>query len=230
MSLPRRTALVLLLLSACTAWETSTPNYTAPPVEAPVPSHSIPPSNYIPPPPVGTPPPQSEPGDQIRVAIASVQLFDNCPDPPDPDANASAESAAERKPAAPGFAAQCSQSTVQLAVRSDRSGPFRVEAVRVLDGAHQRVAGSSTLRKPTMWHAGSGAYAPWDAQVIAGTDLQISYKLGDLDLAQAAKLVGPEFNTYTGPFQLELDVSLGGKRQTIRSAAFSRQMLDMVET
>ena len=231
MSSPRLAAFVALLLSACAAWETSTPNYTAPPAEAPVPSSNYaPPSPYAPPPPVATPTPQNEPRGEIRVAIASVQLLDNCPDPPDAAAAPSAEGEREQKPTAPGYAPHCSQSTVQLSIRSDRSGPFRIEAIRILDGAHRRVAGSSTLRKPTLWRADSGIYSPWDARVIAGMDLQISYKLGDLDLAQADKLVGQEFNTYAGPFLLELNVSIDGRRQTIRSTAFTRQMLDMVET
>lgn len=230
MSSPRLAALASLLLSACTAWETSTPNYTAPPTEAPVPSHYSPPSNDTPPPPVATPTPQNEPRGEVRVAIASVQLFENCPDPPDAAAAPSAEGEREQQSRSPGYVPQCSQSTVQLAIRSDRSGLFRIEAVRILDGANQRVAGSSTLRKPTMWRADSGVYSPWDGRVIAGTDLQISYKLGDLDLSQADELMGPEFNTYMGPFLLELDVSIDGRRQTIRSPAFSRKVLDMVET
>ncbi len=32
------------------------------------------------------------------------------------------------------------------------------------------------------------------------------------------------------PFMLELDVSIDGRRQTIRSTTFTRQMDDMVET
>ncbi len=232
MSSPRLAAFVVLLLAACAGWESPPPNYVAPPTESPVPSH------YAPPPPVATPvpphyappPPVDEPRAELRVAIASVQLFDDCPDPQEAEADARMESKREAQSRAPGYAQPCTQSTVQLAVRSDRSGRFRVEAVRVLDGARQRLAGTSTLRTPTRWRADTGVYLPWDERVPAGTDLQVGYKLGALDLSRANKLAGPDFDPYSGLFMLELDVSIDGRRQTIRSTAFGRQMDDMVET
>lgn len=229
MSSPRLAAFVVLLIAACAGWEAPPPNYVAPPVEAPVPSRYA-----QPPPPLDTPvpPPLDTPGAELRVAIASVQLFDDCPDPQEAEADADARMEGKREAQArsPGYGQPCTQSTVQLAVRSERSGRFRIEAVRVLDGARQRIAGSSTLRTPTRWRADSGAYIPWDERVPAATDLQIGYKLGALDLSRANKLVGPDFNTYAGPFMLELDVSIDGRHQTIRSTTFTRQMDDMVET
>lgn len=125
---------------------------------------------------------------------------------------------------------RCEQSTVQLALRSGRAGQFRVEGVRVLDGARQRVAGSSTLRQPTQWSAAGSAYLEWDERVVAGSDLQISYKLGDLELPGAQQLARPGFDPYFGPFILELDVSIAGRRQTIRSPEFRRENMDMVQT
>lgn len=219
MSLSRLVPFVALLLAACAGWEAPAPAYAPPPpVEGPTPSH------YAPPPPVDTPPSRpDQPAGEIQVAIASVQLFENCPDPPE------ADDAAEHKRSA-GYVPHCSQSTVQLAVRSDRAGRFRVEAVRVLDGVRGEVAGSSTLRAPTQWRVDGGAYTPWDQQVAAGKDLQISYKLGDLELSQAGRLAGPQFDVYSGPFVLELDVAIDGRRRTIRSSAFGRQRDDMVET
>ena len=226
-------ALVLAGCAACTgcaAWEPTSPNYVAPPAQDPTPSYyAPPPPHYAPPPPADptVPPAPDEPTRSIRVAIAAVQLLSNCPDPPEVDAEA--ERAAEHKTSASGYALYCSQSTVQLALQSDRGGVFRVEAVRVLDGAQKRVAGSSTLRKPTLWSEAS-TYLRWDERITAGKELQISYKLGELDLTQGQKLAAPNFDVYMGPFLLELDVSIDGQRRTIRSPAFGRQREDMVET
>jgi hypothetical protein len=223
----RRAAVVLLLLSACASWETATPDYAAPPSESPTPS-----SHYAPPPPPVGP---SEPGTpdgaaNDRVAIASVQLLGDCPDPVEAEIAVGAARESQSQSRSPGYRAQCEQSTVQLAVRSDRAGSFRIDAIRVLDGDRPRLAGTSTLRQPTYWKIDSGVYQAWDGRVAAETDLKISYKLGELDLAQASKLVDPEFNAYLGPFVLELDVSIDGRRQTIRSMPFSREPIAVIQT
>lgn len=225
----RLAPVVVLLLAACAAWDTSSPGHGPPPGVTPTPS-----SHYAPPPPVrpGDPAPPDEAPSAIRVAIASVQLFDNCPDPPEAERAAMVDEgrAAEEAKRAPGYRAQCSQSTVQLAMSSDRDAPFRVEAVRVLDGATQRVVGTSTLRGPTRWNQGTGTYLKWDELIPALGDLKVSYKLGDLDLSRAAELAGPGFDTYSSPFMLELDISIGATRMTLRSPQFRRQNDDMVET
>ncbi len=222
MSSPRLAGLIALLFAACAPWESTSPTYVAPPARDPTPSP------YAPPPPGDPYPRPDAPADASRVAIAAVQLFSNCPDPP--EVAAEEERAADQQSRKPGYAPSCSQSTVQLALHSDRGGAFRVEAVRVLDAARQRVAGSSTLRKPTLWSAAASTYLRWDERIPAGTELQISYKLGELDLTAGQKLAGPDFDVYMGPFLLELDVSIDGQRRTIRSPAFARQREDMIET
>ncbi len=220
----RLTAVVFLLLTACTGWDSSTPSYTQPPVEDPVPSH------YAPPPPEAIEPPTADdprptpPGD--RVAIASVMLFDDCPDPAAPD-GPSHESA---RPGEQNVRAACHPSMVQMAARSDRSGLLRIEAVRVLDPASKRVVGSSTLREPSHWRPTDQTYAPWDQRVTAGTDHRVSYKLGRLDFSQANQPGLPYINTYFGPFILEIDVTIDGRRQTIRSPEFGRDEPDEVVT
>lgn len=205
----RLAPVVVLLLAACAAWDTSSPNQGPPPGETPTPS-----SHYAPPPPA-RPGDPTDPEPEIRVAIASVQLLDDCPEPEAERAERSERDEAKRS------GNWCSQSTVQLAVGSDRAGPFRIEAVRVLD-AQTRVAGSSRLRAPTRWDQQGGSYLPWDERVAAGGDMKISYKLGVLDLTSPGS-VG-------GPFMLELDVSVGGVRRTVRSPQFIRRNDDMVET
>ena len=221
MSAPRLVAVLALILSACASWENSPQSAPPPPAEGPVPS-----SHYAPPPPVepGVPPPTEHPA-QIRVAIASVQLLDDCPDPPaEPAAARSAPSPAQAQAGerSHDYVEQCAQSTVQLAVHSDRPGMLRIEAIRVLDPQTQKRVGTTTLRQPTEWSAG-GSYVPWNERVTADRDLQISYKLGALDLAQAS-------NPSMGPFVLELDVSVDGVRQTIRSPEFGRQSPEIMVT
>ena len=215
MSAPRLVAVLALILSACASWENSPQSAPPPPVEP------------------GVPPPAEHPA-QIRVAIASVQLLDDCPDPP--AAQVAAPAAASRAAAGESmqkrssdYVEQCAQSTVQLAVHSDRPGMLRIEALRVLDPRTQKRVGTTTLRQPTQWSTG-GSYVPWNERVTADRDLQISYKLGALDLAQASELAGPTFNPYMGPFVLELDVSIDGVRQTIRSPEFGRQPPEIMVT
>ena len=198
-----------------------------------MPSHVAPEANDVPLPPL--PPLPEPPSVEIKVAIASVQLLEDCPEPapaatatarqspgaaslPGPSAGPAERSQQEGDSA---FAGDCIPSTVQLSIRSDVLGPFRVEAVRVLDPKSQRAAGTATLRGPTRWS--DSMYSPWDGRVDVKTELKISYKLGALDLARAAELVGPDFSTYMGPFVLELDVSVDGHRQTIRSAEVARE-------
>lgn len=238
MSTPRLAPLVLLLLSACAGWDSATPSYAPPPVEGPTPSH------YVPPQPVDptgaeAPPPEA-PARDFRVAVASVQLRSDCPDPAEAEAPAASASAASELPPGPGSSKarsmrpgdsdrhMCTQSMVQLAVSSEFAGQFRVEAVRVLDPATRRVAGSSTLRLPTQWTAGS--YTPWDARVVPGVELKISYKLGNLDLSRASELVGPAFNPFGGPYILELDVAIDGVRKTILSPEFRHEPADIMVT
>ena len=232
MSTPRLGPVLLLLLSACAGWDSSTPSYSQPPVEEPVPSHYAPSPPDVPEPPE-PPAPPAAPGD--HVAIASVQLLGDCPDPtpasgiagPPGEGSAGARGGASAGKPTEGW---CSQSTAQLAVRSDRPGLLRIEAVRVLDAATRKVAGTSTLRQPTRWSADLGAYAPWDGRVLAGTELQTSYKLGVLDLSRSARLVGPDFDANFGPFILEVDVSIDRRRQTVRSPEFGRIDTHMMVT
>jgi hypothetical protein len=245
----RLVPVLALLLASCAAWESSSPDYTPPPVDGPAPSHYAPPPPGDPREPTEVPPIVAPPATNAKVAIASVQLLEDCPDPvpaaaaPSPSMPAAAGVTApsvrqqsEQKPqssmqkrsagdtadGAP-FRRMCSQSTVQLSVSCDVAGQFRIEAVRVLAARSGKVAGPAKLRLPTTWSDANGTYAPWDERTVAGSELKISYKLGDPDFSQASALVGDDFNTFGGPFILELDVSVDGKRQTIRSAEFTRE-------
>ena len=195
------------------------------------------------------PPIEAPAATNVKVAIASVQLLEDCPDPapaavapsaPKPTGGVSApivrqegdqamsRSSMQKRMAGDtadgsSWRPPCSQSTVQLAVTSEAAGQFRIEGVRVLAARSGKVAGSAKLRLPTLWSDKNGTYTPWDERTVAGSELKISYKLGDPDLSQAEALAGNDFNTFSGPFMLELDVSVDGERQTIRSAEFTRE-------
>lgn len=252
MSAPRLVSVLALLLASCAAWDSTTPSNAAPLAESPTPSH------YAPPPPGDPRSPEATPIPDVKVAIASVQLLQDCPDPapagapspsasgrtPEPIAPVTVDSSTEEPLRAsqakrrPGQSydrdesarRMCTQSTVQLSIRSDRAGAFKVEGVRVLDAASKKLAGPAQLRGPTLWNETNGTYTPWDQRTLAGTEMKISYKLNDPDMSQAAALVGPDFNSYMGPFLLEVDVSVDGKQQTIRSAEFSREPPHLVVT
>lgn len=231
-----------LVVVACASWEGPEPTPSPPPN-----GDGVSPSHYAPPPP-GDPratPPTDTPASSVKVAIASVQLIEDCADPvAAPAAGAMAPSAARsmQKPtvssqagdsAIPGATWQqpCTQSMVQLAISGELRGPgvFKIEAVRVLDAASQKVAGPAKLRGPTEWTDGAG-YAPWDERVRTKTEQKVSYKLGNPDLSRASETVGPGFTAWAGPFVLELEVSIDGARQTIRSSEFSQEPPHMVVT
>ncbi len=216
---------ITVLLVACAGWESSTPSYAPPPEQAPTPSQ------YAPPPPDAVPTPPTQPAaTDDRVAIASVQLLDDCPEPT-PAAQQKSRSSARPSPDGQDIAQfACAQSTVQLSVQAAVAGSFRIEAVRVLDAASKRSGGTARLREPTRWDDGTGTYMAWDERTVAGTDLKISYKLGDQDLSRASELVGPDFNTYAGPFILEMDVSIAGQRRTIRSSEYRRELQHVMVT
>jgi len=236
---PRLVSVAVLLLAACAGWESSSPSYTPPPAEPPTPSHYAPPPPGDPREPYTPPAPEQPKSGNVTVAIASVQLQENCPDPapvaaptPGPSAGVSipversmqkeAASSRMQGDTADGRAWNpCSQSTVQLSVRADFVGQLTIEAVRVLDASSKKVAGPVTLRGPTLWN--DSVYGPWDGRTIADKDLNVSYKMGEPDFSRAAELVGPTFNTFGGPFILEIDVSIDGRRQTIRSSEFTRE-------
>lgn len=243
----RSVSVLALLLTACAAWETTTPSYTPPPAESPAPSHYAPPPPQDPEPqpepiaepePTPTPTPEptpivTSPVTKLQAAIASVQLLEDCPEPaPEPaqalvteapGAPAMGQSSRMERPGGE-YRRMCSQSTVQLSVQADGVQPFKIVAVRVLAANGKKVVGSTKLRAPTTWDDATGTYGEWQEYTAAGKDLKVSYKMGDLEFTPAAeKLSGVRFNTYSGPFLLEIEVSAGGRRKTVRSPEFTRE-------
>ncbi len=83
----------------------------------------------------------------------------------------------------------------------------------------------ATRRGPSdVQYDATGTYGEWQEYTAAGKDLKVSYKMGDLEFTPAAeKLSGVRFNTYSGPFLLEIEVTAGGRRKTVRSPEFTRE-------
>jgi hypothetical protein len=186
----------------------------------------------------------SEPRAEVTVAVASVQLLEDCPDPPEPgaaeapaadQAPAAARSMPAPGPTQPGAALMrkagpgggsppCIQSTIQLSFNNTGAAPGKLQimAVRLLDAADKRELGTLQSRKPQLWSDDAG-YKPWNETVDDGANIKAAYRLADPDWSQVqSKLPGGTI-LYTRPFILELDVTVDGVVQTVRSPEFVRQ-------
>jgi len=221
----RTPLLIALLLSACAAHDGPT-------------TRGNPPAPIAEPTPDPTPDPTPASPATITVAVASVTLEQDCPDPaPEREAERSITEeqqrrnlAEEAKRSADSRMA-CVQSAVQLALAntSARPGTLRILRVRLLDAAQQRELSPLRSRAPTRWAERAG-YLPWDEQVPANTSLQVAYKLGDPDWAQVQRVLGASASIDNQPYIVELDISVDEREQTVRSPEFVRRQLDMVET
>ncbi len=190
----RLPAIVALLLSACAGWDSAEPSYAQPPVEEPLPSHHAPRAPEAALPEV---PAEDEPEYEDRLRIASVSLLDSCE--------------VQRHP-------ECMESRVQIAIGSGRPGKFRIRAARLLDEQTGKVIATITPSRPTRWSDDADAYVAWDQRVAARTKLRTSYILGDL---QPTPGNGPD--SALGYLVLELDVTIGVRRQTLRASHLRRE-------
>ncbi|MBK7826482.1 hypothetical protein [Nannocystis sp.] len=223
--------LIVLLLAACTPHDGPTTRGNPPAIVAnPTPAD---------------PPPADHPTAtaSITIAVASVQLEQDCPDPPTPataperEAERSTTERQQRRNL--GEEAKrsgdsrmaCAQSSVQLSLANTGAlpGTLRVLRVRLLDAAQKRELSPLRARTPTRWSERDG-YLPWDEQVPANASLQVAYKLGDPDWAQVQRVLGASASIDNQPYIVELDVSVDEREQTVRSPEFVRRQLDMVET
>lgn len=185
-----------------------------------------------------------------KVSVSSVQMIQDCPAQDDPmpgdsgkSASATAAPAAMKPPAldqeraAPGeamvgdsmepFHQPCTQSTMQLAIKSEgaTSASFAIAAVRIF--ADDKQVATIDARAPSAW-VDSG-YRPWDERLDAHAEIKASYKLSVPDWYEVEKKLGG--NSSIGKmFVLEVDVMVDGRRQTIRSSAFPREEPHVVVT
>ena len=164
-----------------------------------------------------------------KVTISSVQMINDCPDKEDA-APAAAEAAmqtqGDSERGSGGFEQPCTQSAMQLAIDSDVEGPFVVDAVRLL-GADGKPVATLQPRRPSKWV--DGAYKPWDERVAKDTDLKASYKLSIPAWHEVDEKLGGG-SSVGKMFLLEIDVSVNGQKQTIRSSSFPREEDHVVVT
>jgi hypothetical protein len=187
--------------------------------------------------------PEPEVRTQLRATIASVQMIQDCPDPAN---EAPAKPAAAMPPAADeqsargasaariagdggSFQQPCTQSTMQLSLAHDASDAQRVEVVAVRLMRGKEVVGTIAARKPSRWND-AGTYDAWDERVPVGTEIKVSYRLGEPDWSKVQDKVGTGVDLYSQRYTLEVDLELGGTTTTVRSPEFSREYPHVVVT
>ncbi|MBC8073622.1 MAG: hypothetical protein IAG13_35195 [Deltaproteobacteria bacterium] len=190
---------------------------------------------------------------ELRATIASVQLAQDCPDPPAP----AAQTPAAQEPAQPhevmpspgdverersagamapgaalpgggGWAPPCTQSGVQLTLSHDgkEALPFEIKAMRLTAAGQGGVLATVPFRGPTKWTE-ADRYEPWDQQLAPAAELKASYKLGEPDWAMVART--PD-DTFGKRFVLEVDVVFAGRSMTLRSPEFERERPHVIVT
>jgi hypothetical protein len=192
------------------------------------------------------PEPEPEPEPRAKASIASVQMIQDCPDPAPPavapasqpvPAGAAApkptKPAAEPSPKRSARAARgtslggkgprqpCTQSTMQLAFAGQGDAPGRVAIhnVTILDAQSADVLGTVAARRPMTWVDGS--YRAWDEVLPAGEATKASYSLRVPNWSDVeAKIGGTSFGHM---FVVEVELTIDGERQTVRSPAFTRE-------
>jgi hypothetical protein len=186
---------------------------------------------------------------ELRATIASVQLAQDCPDPPAPAAQTPAP-ASEAMPApgdvereraagkmAPGAALPggggwsppCTQSGAQLTLSHDGKDalPFEVKAMRLIAAGQGGVVATVPFRGPSKW-TDAGRYEPWDQQLAPATELKASYKLGEPAWSTDKSLgIG---DTFGKRYVLEVDVAFAGRSITLRSPEFEREQPHVIVT
>ena len=181
------------------------------------------------------PPPETLPHADLTIAIASVTLEQNCPDPPEPVVPASTTAAEAPAQPAPGelgspmppqagaplarakrsadagpWQPPCNQSTMQLALSNTGVAPgtLRIKAIRLLDAASKKPLGTLNARRPSLW-SDTGGYQKWDQQILPGATLKTSYSLDEPAWPDVQTQLGSA-NLYTTPYLLELDLTVDG--------------------
>lgn len=177
---------------------------------------------------------------ELRAAIASVQLAQDCPDPP---AAPPAAQPAVMQELAPGAAARmrgdgsgdwsppCTQSAVQLTLSHDGKDtqPFEIKAMRLTQAGQGGVLASVPFRSPSRWIVDGNRYDAWDQKLAPATELKVSYKLGEPDWSLVAKTLGND-DTFGKRYVLEVDVSFAGRSITLRSPEFEREHPHVIVT
>jgi hypothetical protein len=181
----------------------------------------------------------------VKIAIASVTLDQNCPDPeppasPPPSTSTSPSPATDVPPSPPAKRAApmpprpgeapsavavrraCQPSTLQ--VRFTNTGKaaasVRIASIQLHDVQSKSVLLPVAARLPAAF-SDSGAYTPWDERLAAGTEFHASYRLTPPEWSMVESKLGGA--TSRGrELELEVMFEIDGKPMTVRSPAFSR--------
>jgi hypothetical protein len=174
---------------------------------------------------------------ELRAAIASVQLAQDCPDPPPAAAPEQAPAAAARAApgsaiggGGPGWSPPCTQSNMQLTLSHDgkEALPLEIKAIRLTAAGNGGVLATVPFRAPSKWTEG-GRYDAWDQQLAPSTEVKASYKLGQPDWSLVAKAIGSD-DTYGKRYVLEVDLTFAGRSITVRSPEFEREREHVIVT
>jgi hypothetical protein len=128
-----------------------------------------------------------------------------------------------------GWSPPCSQSTMQISFTGQGDTPGRVviERVRLLEPGTFEELGRLSVRHPAAWT--ESGYFAWDEILPAGGSVKASYSLGlpnwsDVERKKAGA------SSYGHMFVLEVEVSIDGVSQTVRSQEFPREEAHVVVT
>lgn len=177
------------------------------------------------------PPPTVDPAKAVQVAVASVQLQDDCPPrrstmtQPEPMGD---EEPGMQQKGAPSFAPSCVQSMVQLSIESeaDEALRFAVREVRLKHAENDAVLGTMTSREPQVWS--DSKYEAWGENIDAGASLKVGYALGDPNWNAVGKALGG--STWGPLYYLEIDVEIDGKVRTVVSPKVPRDEPENIVT
>ncbi|HET6585637.1 MAG TPA: hypothetical protein VFG69_19390 [Nannocystaceae bacterium] len=175
----------------------------------------------------GNDPETALPAVQLRATIASAQLLEDCPDAQAAQARSS-EYAKEAHPSP----RTCTQSTMQLSLAHDGSDPQRVEiaAIRLLTADGKDTLATLSSREPSKW-SDAGGYGAWDERVPVGAEIKVSYEITPPNWAQVQQKLGRgRGDTFDERYIVEVDVKMGGKITTVRSAELGREHEEVMVT
>lgn len=184
-----------------------------------------------------------------KIAVSSVQVIQDCPDPPEPIEPGAAEPSAtapvmdeEAAPSQPrrisagasidgsgpsSFTQPCTQSTMQLALESARDDAVAVEIKQVRLLSKGKQVGELEPRKPSAW-SDDGSYQPWDQTLAPDAPVKASYKLSLPDWSAVEKAIGE--SSFGHMFTLEVDVEVDGRVETVASPEFPREEPHVIVT
>jgi hypothetical protein len=183
------------------------------------------------PPPVdgtGTPTDPTPSTADVRVAISSVLVEDDCPETTPPAPTQAPMRRAPPGSTPPGVVASkarwsCQQSAMQVSFDNvgKRDANVRIEAVRMIDLASDRSVATLVAREPRAWSDGASGYGDWDQRVVAGKQVAASYELTAPEWGRVAGMIG-NGDLATHAFALEVEVAIDGATTTVRSPEFTR--------